>query len=199
MTNGLFTAAQNGRHEEFLTVLASHQHSGFMVAGLVAVVDDVGGIVSKLLFLTEISVMYYGVDVADGAVEPDLVEVVVTARVVQVEQAAVLQRLGQDIVRKPLLGQILQNHTFINIVESVQIELLVLESYFVVCFQGVVVAVRAEHNLSVIEGEYRIEVGVIVIGDLFQRVRKQVVDVNVGFAHAGGGEHDLAALVGIRE
>ena len=80
-----FVAAQDGRHEEFLALLVDHQHRGFVVAGLVAVVDDVGGIVRKLLFLTEIAIMHDGVDVADGTVESDLVEVEVAARVVQVE------------------------------------------------------------------------------------------------------------------
>ena len=42
------------------------------------------------------------------------------------------------------------------------------------------------HGLSVVKGEDGIQVGVVVVGDLFQSVGKQVVDINVGFAHAGG-------------
>ena len=53
-----------------------------MVAGLVAVVYDVGGIVGQLLFFAKIAIMYDGVDVADGAVESDLVEVVKAAGVI---------------------------------------------------------------------------------------------------------------------
>ena len=73
---------QNGWHEELFAILVSHQQGGFVVAGLVAVVDDVGGIVSELLFLAKIAVVYDSVDMADGAVEADLVEVVKSTGVV---------------------------------------------------------------------------------------------------------------------
>ena len=197
MADAGFPAAQDGRHEEFLFVLVGHKHGGLVVAGLVAIVDDVGGIVCKLLFLTEIAVMHNRVDMADGAVETDLVEVVIAARVVQVEQAAVLQRLRQNAVRETLLCQVLQNLTFINVMVSVQVELLVLETDFLVGFQGVVVAVRAENDLPVVEGENGVQVGVVVVGDLLQSVGKQVVNIDVGLAHPGGGQHNLAALVGV--
>ena len=94
LADALFVTAKDGRHEKLLTVLVSHQQSGFVVARLVAIIDDVGGIVCKLFFLAEIAVMHDGVDVADGAIEANLVEVVETAGVVQVEQAAIFEGLG---------------------------------------------------------------------------------------------------------
>ena len=87
-----------------------------MVAGLVAVVDDVGGIVSKLLFLAKIAVVNDSVDMADGTVEADLIEVVKTACVVQVEQATVFEGFGEDAVGIALLRQVLEHRTFINII-----------------------------------------------------------------------------------
>ena len=116
--------------------------------------------------------MYDGVDVADGAVETNLVEVVEAAGVVQVEQAAIFEGLGEDAVGVALLCQVLEHVPFINIVVGEQIELLALESDFVVDFQRVIIAVRAEDNLSVVEGEDGIQVGVVVIGDLFQSIGK---------------------------
>ena len=134
MAEALLVSAQDGRHVEFLAVLVGNEHGYFVVAGLVTIVDDVGGIVSKLLFFTEITVVYNRVDVADGTVETDLVEVVVAARVVQVEQAAVTKGFGLEVVREALLRQVAEQRTFINIVVCVKFELLVLECDFLVGF-----------------------------------------------------------------
>ena len=98
-----------------------------------------------------------------------------------------------------MLRQVLEYVTFINIIVGKQVELLTLEPDFVVNLQRVVVAVRAEHDLSVIKSENGIQVGVVVVCDLFQSIGKQVVDINVRLAHAGGCQHNLAALVGIGE
>ena len=78
---------------------------------------------------------------------------------------------------------------------GVKVELIALESDLVLDFQRVVVAIRTEHDLSVVKGENRVEVGVVVVGDLLQRVREQVVDVDVGLAHACGGKDDFTALM----
>ena len=102
-----FASTQDRRHEEAFTFLVGHEHGHFVVAGLVAVVNDVGRIVGKLLFFTEIAVMDDGVDVANGAVEADLVEVIVTAGVVQVKQAAIFQWLRLGAVRDALARQVL--------------------------------------------------------------------------------------------
>ena len=125
LAEALLVSAQDGRHVEFLAVLVGHEHGYFVVAGLVTIVDDVGGIVSKLFFFTEITVVYNRVDVADGTVETDLVEVVVAACVVQVEQAAVPKGFGLDVVREALLRQVAEQRTFINIVVGVKVELLI--------------------------------------------------------------------------
>ena len=136
---------------------------------------------------------------ADGTIKADLVEVVEAAGVIQKKQATVLEGFRQDAIGKALLGQVLENRTFINIIVSKQVELLVLEPDFFVHFQCVVVAVGAEHDLSVIDGEDGIQVGVVVVGDLLQSIGKQIVDINVGLAHAGGSQHNLSTLMGIRE
>ena len=114
--------------------------------------------------------MHYGVDVADGTVEADLIEVIVAAGVVQVEQAAIFQRLRDDAVGDTLSGQVLQYCRLVVVVVCIQVELLVLEAHLLIGFQRVVVAVRAEHDLSVVEGEDRVEVGVPVVGDLLQGI-----------------------------
>ena len=193
----LLMATKDGRHEDFFPVFVGHQQGGLVVAGQVRIVDDVGGIVRELFFLGEIAVMDNGVDMADGAVETNLVEVVVAAGVVEVEHAAVFKRLGQDAVGEALLRQVLEHVVFGAVIVGEEVELLVLEADFVVDLQGVVVAVRAEHDLVVVVGEDRVQVGVVVVGNLLQGVGKQVVDVDVGLAHACAGDDDFAALVGV--
>ena len=112
-----------------------------MVARLVGIVDDVGRVVRKLFFLAEIAVMNDGVDMADGAIESNLVKVIIAAGVVEIELAAVFQWLWQCVVGVTLLREVLEHVTFINIVVGIKVKLLVLEADFVINFQSVVVAV----------------------------------------------------------
>ena len=105
-----------------------------MVTGLITVVDDVGGVVRKLFFFAEVTVMNDGVDMADGTVKTNLVKVVVAAGVVQVKHTAVFQRLRQNVVGDVLLGQVLEHRTFINIVVGVKVELSVLEADLLIDF-----------------------------------------------------------------
>ena len=168
----LLVAAQDGGEVELLAVLVGDEHRHFVVAGLVGIVDDVGGIVRKLLLLTEIAVMHSGIDITDGTIETDLIQVVVAACIVEVKQATVFQRLGQDAVANALTSKVLQNLAFIKVMVGIKIELLALEADFLIRLQSIVVSVRAENDLAVIVGEHRVQVGVPVVGDLLQGVRK---------------------------
>ena len=141
----LFVLVHDLEHEalDLLRILALRGREGEVdTAGLLCgIVDDVGSVIRELFFLGEIAVMDDGVDMTDGAVKAYLVEVIVTAGVVEVEHATVFQRLGHDAVGEALLRQVLEHIVFGAVVVGKEVELFVLEADFVIDLQGVVVAV----------------------------------------------------------
>ena len=106
-------------------------------------------------------------------------------KVVEVKQLVARKALGQDAVGNLLAGDVAQQIAFVGIVARIQVELPLSAS------------VGAEDHLPVVISESGGEVGELVVGELFNGVREQVVDVDVGFSETGGGQYDLAVFMGV--
>ena len=99
-----------------------------------------------------------------------MVKVEKAVAVAEIEQTAVLECHRLDVAAHFLLGQVLEQWTWLGIMIGVNVELQSLCRWLEPWIQRIGNAVRTEINLLVVSRKNRIQVGVKIIGDLFNGV-----------------------------